>query len=261
MKLIILILTFVLASCTTVVPASIPAHKEAPDTDNGSSVIVQKIKEQEVINNDLRLGSNESPLKITSTLSMPPTTTFTPNVPLVKTREFLYKNELEDFPVYGVLVFSSKPSNEEQKKQYEQICNSWEATFLTKKEARLGKFVKTFTTYWPTIVSKENELTTCDDLYNYDYAYAQQLMSDLKINRPGPMLVAIYSNNGKITHTQLYLNSLELEDINRTFQIWKFELTVTENGWSSTFNITYLREKFRYLIKSYGEAVLEFNKG
>ena len=177
---------------------------------------------------------------------------------LVKVRGFIERNETPELPVFGLVIFTNKPIDKEQEEKYKHICKVWESTFLIKKELINSLNIKTFTTYWPTI---NKNTGTCDDLNNYDYAYSEEIVTKLGIDKPGPVLVAVYNNNDKVKHIELYINSLDKKDIENVFNIWKYDLVVTNKGWNSTFKLANFKEKFKLILNIYGEQLLSFKEG
>ncbi|EKD89648.1 MAG: hypothetical protein ACD_33C00017G0003 [uncultured bacterium] len=181
--------------------------------------------------------------------------------PLEKSRDFLYLKAKPKLPVYGMVIFTSKPSNDTEYVQYVKICKQWESTLLLTSEIETVSVNETFTTYWPTLDNKYNEESICNNLHNYNYAYANSVVNKLGINKPGPMLIAVYQTSKTIKSINLNLNVLSDKDLNDTFNVWKYDLVVTKNGWNKSFNITYFKVKFKNLLDIYGQALIEFKKG
>lgn len=179
---------------------------------------------------------------------------------LVKTRDFLYSNSSPLLPVYGMVIFTSKPVTDEQKNKYKLICELWEASLILSSEIIEEVNTDKFTTYWPTLMDNKESHSSCDYLHNYDYVTAQKAITKLDISKPGPMLLAVYESNNEVKHIMLNLDLLSDKDIIRAFNIWKFDLVVTKNGWNKSFTITYFKEKFKNLLDTYGHALLEFKE-
>lgn len=148
---------------------------------------------------------------------------------IVKSYNLLYKSYIspeEKLPseLITFIYFPKKPITEKEKSLYNKVCNTWSNGILSYQEAsthydKTNEQLVPF--YW--FIKNNNRSPNCEFMIeNYDYARAQQLMRQTKLDVKKAQFVAIY----KEYRVTMNISSLtDEEDIVKAVQGWSTYMT------------------------------------
>lgn len=186
---------------------------------------------------------------------------------LISVRDFLVRGETTSpgFAAYGYLVFSGRPSTDEEKARYASVC----AAYLSKIESRAeyenmspNMFA---TTYWPLTRQINPDNANCQTIIeNYDYATAEKIISISGIpqNRRGPFVVAWiipYEQADINTKPKLILDLSTLPDgdMNYAIKLWKENVAADPEAWAQgKMNVKVILSAFVDFMKRYSDEIL-----
>lgn len=186
---------------------------------------------------------------------------------LISVRDFLVRGETTSpgFAAYGYLVFSGRPSTDEEKARYAIICDAYLSKIESKAEYENMAHSMFATTYWPLSRQISPDNANCQTIIeNYDYATAERIISISGIpqNRRGPFIVAWtipYERADINTSPKLILDlsTLPDEDMYYAIKLWKENVAADPEAWAQgKMNVKVIISAFVDFMKRYSDEIL-----
>lgn len=186
---------------------------------------------------------------------------------LISVRDFLVRGETTSpgFAAYGYLIFSGRPSTDEEKARYASICDAYLSKIESKAEYENMSPNMFATTYWPLTKKISPENANCQTIIEYyDYATAEKIISisGIRQNRRGPFVVA-----WTIPHEQadintkpkliLDLSTLPDDDMYYAIKLWKENVATDPVAWAQgKMNVKVILSAFVDFLKRYSDEIL-----
>jgi hypothetical protein len=170
-----------------------------------------------------------------------------------KGRNILLDPELKSF-----VVFTHRPVDEAETKEYHSVSSQWVADFedyeSASETAKLLPVVKLTPFYWPTTLTNVVG-STCKDLFAYDYSFASAVVALVgpQGESQGPLLVLQQQGQWLV----LDISKFDPVDVQRAFTIWKRQI-VSKDPVSAKFTFVKFREYFRTLVNTYGDQIVKY---